>query len=324
MISVHIHWLIPCEFKNISEVHQINLASIRLRAGVVVQSIENRTESISLGETVPGSSEVCVVGKIGGLDTANKHMNWIRQLREFKGKIILDFTDDHLNYVSGMTAFYMECLELADVVVCSSESLQRVVSHFFSGPIHVIADAIECPILPPKTQIHQPLTLLWFGHATNIKALADFIPQIQSPEPLRIIVVSNQQGLQLLGASPIQVQCPIEIQGRIWTQETTVEASKESDICIIPAELQSTRKSGVSANRLLTAIALGLPTCADKIDSYLPFKPYYADLRTAEFNDMLSDPGYWNMHIQSAQEYILPKYSKKSVGEEWLSIFDGI
>ena len=321
---MHIHWLIPCEFKNISEVHQINLASIRLRAGVVVQAMENRGESISLGEAIPDNTEVCVVGKIGGLDTSNKPTNWIRQLREFKGKIILDFTDDHLNYISGMTAFYRECLELADVVVCSSESLQRVVSQFFSGPIHVIADAIECPILPPKSRIHQPLTLLWFGHATNIKALADFIPQIQSPEPLRIIVVSNQLGLQLLGSAPIQVQCPIEIQGRIWSQEATIKASKESDVCIIPAELQSLRKSGVSANRLLTSIALGLPTCADKIDSYLPFKPYYADLRTAEFNDMLSDPRYWNKHIQAAQEYILPRYAKASVGEEWLSIFNRI
>ena len=319
---MHIHWLIPCEFNNLSDVHQINLASIRLRAGGVVLALQKLPHTITLGEKINKQADVCVVGKIGAFDTANKHGLWISQLRAFKGRIILDFTDDHLNYLSSMTAFYLECLSLACRVVCSSPWLERVVMQYFSGPVHMVPDAIEYHTLPPKLRIHSPLTLLWFGHATNIGALINFIPQIQSVSPLRIIVVSNQQGLQLLGTAQLHTRCPIEIQGRVWSQEATIRASIDSDICIIPAELDNMRKSGVSSNRLLTALALGMPVCADQIDSYLPYKSFFGNLRTLEFNKICNNPLLWREKIENAQKSILPDYSLLNLGVQWLEILE--
>ena len=189
-----------------------------------------------------------------------------------------------------MTAFFFECLKIVDCVICSSDYLKKIVSKYYLGPVDVIPDVIEYEILSPKNIYNAPIRLMWFGHATNIEALIEFVPKIRSTVPINLTVISNQTGLQILKSSNLHCNTPLEINMHVWTIETTKIESRNCDICIIPVQLAENRKAGASSNRLLTALALGMPTCADMIDSYLPYNRYFGDLRSSEFNEMLNDP----------------------------------
>ena len=319
---MHIHWFVPAEIKHPKDINTINLASIRLRAGAVMQALEGLRHAISFGEFLPKSTDVCIIGKIGGADTLNKQFLWLQQLRVFKGKIILDFTDDHLSHNTIMTAFFLECLKIVDCVICSSNYLKIIVSQYYLGRIEVIPDAIEYEIRPPKNIYNSPVRLMWFGHATNMEALIEFVPKIRSTVSISLTVISNQPGLQIFKSSKLHCDNLLEINMHVWSIEVTKLESKNCDICIIPVKLTENRKAGASSNRLLTALALGMPTCADIIDSYSPYNQYFGDLRSSEFNEMLTDPVIWNSRIQSAQKNILPDYTVASLGGKWISLLE--
>lgn len=67
-----------------------------------------------------------------------------------------------------------------------------------------------------------------------------------------------------------------------WSIDTMREAAQQSDVCLIPSDTQDPRKMAVSANRLITALALGLPTAADRLESYAEFGEYFTDIRSAD------------------------------------------
>ena len=54
------------------------------------------------------------------------------------------------------------------------------------------------------------------------------------------------------------------------------KGGKSIALCINTERKNNPRKSGVSPGRLLTSIALGLPVIAEPLDSYLPFKEFFA------------------------------------------------
>lgn len=317
---MHIHWLVPAVINDPKEIIGVNLASIRLRAGVVVQALQNSEHTISLGDYIPQSTDICMVGKIGGLDTQNRHVSWIHQLSAFKGSIIIDCTDDHLSFETVMTAFYFECLKLVSCIVCSSNYLKERTSQYYSGPIHVIPDAIEYEIRPPKNIYNTPIRLMWFGHATNIEGLIEFLPKIRSSTSVELNIISNLPGLQIFKASNISGNLTFKVHMHLWSLETTKTESVNNDICIIPSKISENRKAGASSNRLLTSLALGMPTCADIIDSYSPFKTYFGDLRSSEFSEMIAEPEIWNFRIQSAQQNILPDYTIDGLGKKWIAL----
>jgi hypothetical protein len=103
-----------------------------------------------------------------------------------------------------------------------------------------------------------------------------------------------------------------------------VKTALQCHTCIIPVGIDNLKKAGVSSNRLLTALALGLPTCADKVDSYLHFNDSFGDLRSPEFHDMLARPMLWHERVQKAQDEVLPHYAFQALGKQWLDLLTSI
>ena len=314
---MHIHWLLPQNIEHIHELVRSPMASCRLRAGALWTAIRHTEHHFTVGEVLDAGADVCVIGKVGGFETGLKHKAWVDQLRNFKGRIVLDFTDDHLSHTTVMSVFYADCLQLAHQVVCSSVWLQSVVEQRFAGPVRVIEDAIDVPIVPPKNRIGDPLRVLWFGHASNMRGLTDFLPLLPRNRALEMVIVSNPQGLQMLHGyklpSPMMTVRP-----RVWSLSEMMRAAQESDICIIAVEQSSMRKAGVSANRLLTALTLGLPTAADTVPSYADFSPYFSALRTSAFHELLHSPLDASHQVQAFQREVPARFSMKAMGQTWL------
>lgn len=96
------------------------------------------------------------------------------------------------------------------------------------------------------------------------------------------------------------------------------QATSVSDVCIIPSNAGDPRKAGVSSNRLITSFALGLPTCAERLDSYIEYERYFADIRSDECQLTLDNPLRWRELIIEAQKNVVPGFSMENIGKQWL------
>jgi hypothetical protein len=77
------------------------------------------------------------------------------------------------------------------------------------------------------------------------------------------------------------------------------------------------QKIGASSNRLLTALALGLPVAADNVMSYLDFSNSYCDIRSHEFRDLLKNPLMFKDKINNVQNTVLPSYDMNVIEKDW-------
>ena len=85
--------------------------------------------------------------------------------------------------------------------------------------------------------------------------------------------------------------------------------------------MNDARKNGVSSNRLLTALALGLPTAADKVDSYLSMSTFFTDIRSTDLEKFISYPHKNYEQVQQAQLAIAKTHTLEVIGQQWLSLF---
>lgn len=280
-----IHWLIPGSYKAAEDLYKSNMASIRMRAGLVAKFTNEIQIEFSAGDRINEQASVIVVGKIGG-DCQNGRDNlWTKQLsksnRQSK-RIILDYTDHHLGAISSpMAAFYTNILPISHKAVVSSTSMAKFLAQYFNQEITVIEDPIEIPVNPPKiltAAAHS--TLLWFGHATNTLYLVNYLQNdFLCDADFRLIALSNGAGLDMLASNQPRLRSITKLHLAEWSLQNMIDASKVSHGCLIPSNLNDPRKSGASSNRLITAFALGLPVSADLLESYAPFSNYFHNIR---------------------------------------------
>lgn len=322
-----IHWLIPGNYKSVEDLSKSNLASIRMRAGLVGNFADDIQIKFSAGEHINTNANVIVVGKIGG-DCQNGRNNlWIRQLSEAKKqskKIVLDYTDHHLGSINlPMGAFYKNILPLIDESVVPSTRISKLLEVFINKKITVIEDPIEIQITPPKNSIPTgELTLLWFGHATNIPYLLsylhnDFLCDVN----FRLIVLSNGPGLEMLASHQNLLRPTIRLDLANWSLQNMINASKASQCCLIPSDLNDSRKSGASSNRLITAFALGLPVSADILESYAPFSDYFHHIRETPLSVFIKNFTFYEKKIELAQKIIVPSFNQIILAQKWKSFF---
>ena len=313
---MHVHWLSPYTYEDPRQVYQSPLASLRLRAGPLV-SVTDSNLTVSVGEKIPGHTNVCIVGKIGAHDIEQRKTEWLKVIFNLDCPVVLDYTDDHIQHQTVMSDFYRIALERVDQVVCSSHQLQKSISTVYSKKICVVEDAVEYLPLPPKSAPNKTRRLLWFGHHSNIAALQRFLHTFHPPMPLEVLVLSTQQGCQMLQSSPQSQRPSVRLLFKLWSIEEMPKAAAQCDACIIPVDDSSPAKKGASSNRLLTALTLGLPTFVDLIPSYLPFRDFVTDLQSPQRDQLIMDPQSDQSQIELAQRYIAMNYSFQSLGQKW-------
>jgi hypothetical protein len=315
-----VHWLLPIDGNDPGALADTPIASTRLRAGALRSFLHDKPDRLAVGDTIAMGAQVCVVGKIGKAGFESRHALWLKQLEPFRaggGKVVLDYTDNHLEVESLFTPFYRRAVEHADAVVAASELLRRSVARHFAGPTATVPDAIEVAIRPPKEKFGRPPRALWFGHDTNLPFLFGWLPKLQVGPRLELSILTSPYGLQLVEKYGAMIPRTVALTCGQWSKPLMEETAADCDLCLIPSDPNNPRKAGVSANRLLTALALGLPTCASLLDSYLPFRDYFADIDTAECERMLKKPGRWRPKILQAQAEVLADYTPERIGGRW-------
>lgn len=317
----HLHCLIPASSGDISRLSQYSLASIRLRIAPLIRVSEELCWKITIGEEIKETSKLVLVGKIGANNIETRSQGWINQISNSKrmgSKIFLDYTDHHLGFHSAMTGFYKAIMSEVDACIVPSASMASLLASKWSGPISIIEDPIEIEGQTPKTLAGKPITILWFGHSSNIQFLIDFLSVgFNDGDHFKLIVLSNDQGLHHFANSNLRSRASIEVNLGLWSLENMMKAANYADICIIPSDLTSQSKIGVSSNRLITALALGLPTAADDLPSYKEFSNYYCDLRSSDFRELLSHPLKFSDITQKSQAELIPRFSMNKIESDW-------
>jgi hypothetical protein len=305
------------------ELKQYNLASVRLRAGPLSHCLNKELVGyqLNLGEVIDWEAlDVLIIGKIGADNSRGRFERWasiITQASLQGVRLVLDFTDDHLGNKTPMTPFYEWAVHKVDAFAASSEHLLKRVLSVRDLPGRVIEDAVEFSVRPPQRGLkYQEPTLFWFGHSTNINSLADFLNSISSHKKFRLNIMTNDVGLQLLGAFPISWNKFVNPVATSWSVAGVEKLASECDFTIIPAT-PATVKKGASTNRLITSLTLGLPVFAGDIDSYRDFKDYFSpigELSTKEIEKVTSE-GYDK--VIAAQENICRDYTFDNIGTTW-------
>jgi hypothetical protein len=321
-----IHWLIPGTYKVVEDLLISDMASIRMRAGLVGKYAPDINIKFSAGDQIVTKADVVVIGKIGGDCQNGRDVFWLKQLSEAKKyskKIILDYTDHHLGSASSsMGNFYKNVLPLTDEAVVSSTLLCQLLTQFFYKEITVIEDPLEIQTIPPRMSIAlDDITLLWFGHASNTSYLLNYLANdFLCDVGFKLIVLSNASGLQMMQSHQQSIRSNIRLNLTVWSLQNMIQASKFSQGCLIPSNLSDSRKSGASSNRLITAFALGLPVSADMLDSYSPFTDYFQNIREAPLSEFIKKIDIYVKKIHLAQKNVVPMFSQEVLLQKWRSL----
>jgi hypothetical protein len=317
------HWLFQANHNDEFTIANSNLASARLRIFPCIKALSKNNLEVTFGQFISHQVRLIIIGKIGAQDINSRCKSWLSEISQAKSRgtsIVLDYTDHHLGFEGPMTQFYKSVVELVDHCIVPSSAMARLLSNFYDGSITIIEDAIEIsPQSVKKSVTSISPTALWFGHASNINFLIDFI---NSSEFLmsgcNLIVLSNEQGLDIFSRSSLRLIDPQKIRLGLWSVESMLNAARIADFSIIPSNLSNPRKLGVSSNRLITSFALGLPTAADNLPSYQEFSDCYVDLRGPLFSKMVDRPLDFSNLTISAQSLYVDRFKPESIGQKWL------
>lgn len=320
-----IHWLVPYENPQLELIKNSNLASIRLRLSAF---LNQKIYKVTFGDLIIENPDFIVIGKIGGSSDNYRENLWLDQINKKKEsgtKIILDYTDNHLNFKSSMSSFYSKSLLYIDAAIASSAFLSNELKKKTEVPVEIIPDVIEIESLKPRPKQSNLKKIFWFGHASNIDYLIKFINNLNNLEnKIAIYILSNEQGLDIFNKNQINISKNLSIHLGIWSIDAMINTAKFCDLAIIPSDPNDPKKAGVSSNRLITALALGLPTAADGMESYKEFSKYFTDIRSEKFIDLLQNPNIFHDQVTGAQENIIPNFTYEAINKKWVSFFSGL
>ena len=163
-----IHWLVPYDSPSLDNILNSNLASVRLRLACLLR---NKNYEVTFGNNIQNNPSALVIGKIGISSNNMRENLWINQIegqKKMGTKILLDYTDDHLNFKSPMTSFYERSLPYLNAAITSSPFLADELIQKIKCFTEIIPDAIEVPIFKPKIKENVSKNIFCFGHDSNI------------------------------------------------------------------------------------------------------------------------------------------------------------
>ena len=123
-----VHWLVALDtiwdfnpHPPIETITSSDLASTRLRLGTLLKSNNLKHLEVSFGSLIKNNPAIIMIGKPAFLKGDILEDLWLSQIIKNKkthgSKIILDYTDDHLNNISSTSNFYYQYLPYIDAAV---------------------------------------------------------------------------------------------------------------------------------------------------------------------------------------------------------------
>lgn len=305
------------------------LASARMRLWPAARAALELNLPVTVGEQISPGIDILLVGKIGAGDIAARAPRWLSQMEALRAnptRIWVDYTDHHLASQSAMTPFYQAACPLADVICVPTAGLKDELSRAGTSAtgIAVISDPLEYPLVSPKTaSASEPPRALWFGHPSNALFLAQLLEQYaQALAGQQLTIVSTPQTVEVLKRFQFSSPPELSLSFAHWSIDAVAAAALHSDYCLIPSDPGSAKRFA-SNNRLVTALALGLPTIATALPSYLEVGTYFAATGTQEALELIASPLSFTDRVMAFQSNEADKFSQASVIAAWKTLLAG-
>ncbi|WP_092948234.1 hypothetical protein [Roseateles sp. YR242] len=280
----------------------------------------------------------------------------LQAARDGGATLVLDSFDNYFLNESGDTeragllAAYREALPLFAAFTVSSPGLQPLLQEQLppGTPVHVVGDPVETPAAlrsyeswprrmhPGRWAGHwrawrelrehrqarsEARQLMWFGNhgsayaAGGMAELERIIPMLEAiarEQPLRLTVVSNseQRYRELLGPARFQHRY------RPWDRLHFLRLLGEQDLVLLPARLNAFTMAK-SNNRMLLALAQGVPVMTDPLPDYLPWRDFCAIDDWARLGQHVGDPRDLAQRASGAIPTIARDYSAPAIARQW-------
>ena len=317
----HYHFLTPGKGLSLDNLFLDELASIRLRLGMAATAAVASGSSVSMGDVVPDVASHILIGKIVKRDFDTRMELWLSQIAKARARgahISLDYTDHHRVSNSPLSPFYLKVFEFVDSIIVPSHHLRESLQYdkTIVQPVFVIEDPIECKVLPPKETAANPPAALWFGHGSNLKFLVDYLAKWPEAAPSELHIVSSLDVLAAMQQMNIDAPRPVDIHFHEWTITKVEEIAPLVSLCIIPSDTGS-HKAFASANRLVTSLALGIPTAASTIPSYAEFADYFMPLESKNIDEFFTAPHAYADKLRQFQANVAGRFSQENAVARW-------
>jgi hypothetical protein len=297
-----------------------------MRSALVARAAQELGWRLTLGERFDARPDVIYVGKIGGNLVDSRGHLWLRYIKNLHAsgcRVIIDYTDHYCGFDGVMTAFYKNVLPYADKLVTPSVAMSQLIRELWVGDVVEIPDPCEIDPQKPRLPGLPPWRALWFGSCTNIQYLIHFLEQSLNVTPLRQLkVVTDSVGSRLLQEWVKLHRATISLP-RIdifpWSLANLQDAAAGSDIVVIPSDVNDPRKAGVSENRLVTAIQLGLVPVASPMRSYLRFEKYFVRVSPIWPSVVV----HRNLsHLNELKKFnsIIDEFSRPAITRHWVTL----
>lgn len=268
---------------------------------------------------------------------AKKILIFAGKIKEQKQRIFVDLCDN-LFLEKESKEFYSRLIDFADLVIVNTPEMAKIVKQYTSKSAIIIQDPISGEKTPasfapkinrgvtgwlrqilPKTAPSR-LRLLWFGHPTNLPTLQRYLPTLTTlskdiPITLRIVTTPGSGVDQLLSS----VIPPLTVEFLTWSVEGMSSVFADSDIVIIPSEIDDPRKIVKSSNRLAEAVWAGKYVVAHPLPAYLPFREtmWISEDLVTGIKWALSHPREVEEQISRAQKMIEETLTPEIIAMEW-------
>ena len=165
--------------------------------------------------------------------------------------------------------------------------------------------------------------VLWFGNSSSkggnegLSALHECLPQLRQAHarvPFRLLVVSNDAALyrQLIAGQGVPSQFIA------WSPLGVFAAMRRARVCLVPTNPTSFNR-GKSPNRLLMAMAHGLPVIASSVEAYQPFADCVVlDDFAGGVLRYLDSEDARDRDLQTFRERHWPRYQPQKLSAEWM------
>lgn len=302
------------------------LASARMRLWPAARAATDMGHSVTVGGQAPAGADILLVGKIGAGDIGNRGRHWLTQINTARAagvRVLLDYTDHHLAANSVMTPFYRSACPLADVICVPNTGLAEELGARgeTDTSISMVSDPLEYDLVRPKpSQISGQPRALWFGHPSNAGFLAQFIEQYSIPlSGHQLEIISAPQTVEMLKGFRFSSPPELSLFFNSWSLEAVSEAASRADYCVIPSDPKSPKRFA-SNNRLVTALALGLPAIATALPSYREVGAYFAEIGTNSASELMAHPLGFSQQVATFQDREAHRFTLASVVSSWKEI----
>lgn len=329
-------WLVSnVKTANPEELLTTELASSRMRAGVSIAAFRTAQHDV-LPLNLVGSAalpDIAFMSKYVHDSGANLYLHdggarwdfWtdlVFRIKASGGKLVVDYTDNHLAGDDIRTKWYRHILPQVDGVVVPSDKMASNARGYWDGPMWLIPEPIEVPILPPRQGGSGPIEAIWFGHNSNLPYLYRFIQQeMHHCPPMNVRVLTNFLDTNVLKAVIAKGPKSARFSVGKWTVASMLELAQQCQVALIPSDRSDPRKNGASANRVITALALGLVPVAEMIDSYAPFSAYCLNISNRnDLSELTQSLPMRQARVRDAQGAVVPRFTVDQVGPQWVRV----